>query len=57
MEALVFIVLLVALSWLIGWAQGHRTGVLEGRALRELQAAYERPLLPLRKRSHLKVVP
>jgi len=44
METLVFIVLLVALSWIIGWAQGHRTGVLEGRALRGLQSSFERPM-------------
>ena len=45
MSALVFWIVSVALVWLLGWAQGHHTGVLEGRALRELQQAYERPML------------
>ena len=44
MSVFIFWVLIVSLSWLIGWIQGHGTGVLEGRALRELQQAWERPM-------------
>ncbi len=41
---MIFWLLIVSLSWLVGWVQGHSNGVLEGRALRGLQMAYERPM-------------
>ena len=44
MEALVFWLLSIGLVWVLAWAQGHHTGVQEGKALRELQQAFERPM-------------
>ncbi len=45
MSAVVAWLLIVSLAWLLGWIQGHQNGVLEGRALRALQMAYERPMV------------
>ncbi len=45
MSAIVFWLLIVSLSWLVGYMQGKGHGLLEGRALRELQMAYERPMV------------
>lgn len=40
MTTFAFFAVLVSLSWLLGWLQGHSSGLLEGRALKQLQDAY-----------------